>query len=88
MILSLVLFGILSGTLFAVLVGLLGASRRIGFGWSFILSLLFTPLIGLIFVLISDPLPAGERRWGCVAYLILAGAIATLAMFLFMLLGI
>ncbi|MBP3425520.1 MAG: hypothetical protein J6K81_02210 [Rikenellaceae bacterium] len=47
------------------LVGLLGSRRRIGFGWSFFLSLIFTPVIGLIITLLSDPLPAGESRWGC-----------------------
>lgn len=46
------------------LVGLLGSRRRIGFGWSFFLSLIFTPVIGLIITLLSDPLPVGETRWG------------------------
>ena len=63
----LVIYGLLSGSLFAVLVGILGAGRKIGFGWAFILSLILTPLGGLICTLISDPLPARERRWGCVA---------------------
>ena len=62
-----VLFALLSGCLLSALVGMLGASRRIGFGWSFVISLLTTPLIGLIVVLLSDQLPQGEpRRWGCV----------------------
>lgn len=87
MIASLIIFGLLSGSLFAVLVGILGASRKIGFGWSFVLSLLFTPLLGLIFVLISDPLPAGERRWGCIANLILIVAVVTMVMFVLALLS-
>ena len=67
MLLLIVLFGLLGGCLLSVLVGLLGASRRIGFGWAFVISLLTTPLIGLIVVLLSDQLPQQEpRRWGCV----------------------
>lgn len=87
MIASLIIFGLLSGTLFAILVGIFGATRRIGFGWAFILSLILTPFGGLLCALISDPLPTGERRWGCIAYLILLGALATLALFIFTLLG-
>lgn len=88
MIASLIIFGVLSGSLFAVLVGILGASRKIGFGWSFILSLIFTPVLGLLFTLISDPLPSGTRRWGCIANFILAGAIATLVLFILALLSV
>ena len=87
MVLSLILFGLLSGSLFSVLIGILGASRKIGFGWAFILSLLLTPVGGLICVLISDPLPTGERKWGCLANLILIGAIVTLVMFVRAVLG-
>ena len=87
MVLSLILFGLLSGSLFSVLIGILGAGRKIGFGWAFILSLLLTPVGGLICVLISDPLPAGERKWGCLANLILIGAIVTLVMFVLTVLG-
>lgn len=84
----LVIYGLLSGSLFSVLVGILGAGRKIGFGWAFILSLILTPLGGLICTLISDPLPAGERRWGCVAYLILSGAIITFVLFILALLTV
>ena len=87
MVLSLILFGHLSGSLFSVLIGILSASRKIGFGWAFILSLLLTPVGGLICVLISDPLPTGERKWGCLANLILIGAIVTLVMFVLAVLG-
>ncbi len=52
-------------SLLSILVGLVGARRRIGFGWTFLLSVIFTPLVGLIAALLSDELPSGERRWGC-----------------------
>ena len=42
-----VIFGILSGCFLAVLVGIIGSHRRIGFGWAFLISLIFTPLAGL-----------------------------------------
>ena len=71
-----VIFGILSGCFLAVLVGIIGslqlggafagAPRRIGFGWAFLISLIFTPLVGLIVALLTDPLPGGGQRWGCV----------------------
>lgn len=60
-----ILFGLLSGTLLSVLVGIIGSHRRIGFGWAFVLSLIFTPFVGLLLTLISSPIP-GERNWGCI----------------------
>lgn len=66
-----ILFGLLSGCLLSALVGLIGSSRRLGFGWSFLISLIFTPLVGLICALISDPLPHVEpRRWGCIGTIV------------------
>ena len=67
---SILTFGLLSGHLLLdVLVGLLGSRRNIGFGWAFLISVIFTPLIGLIVVLISNPLPAGvEPKYGCLGY--------------------
>ncbi len=66
-----VIFGLLSGCLLSVLVGMVGSSRRLGFGWSFLISILFTPLVGLICALLSDPLPNTEpRRWGCIGTLV------------------
>lgn len=50
-----VIFGILSGCFLAVLVGIIGSHRRIGFGWAFLISLIFTPLVGLIVALLTDP---------------------------------
>ena len=62
-------FGVASGILLDVLVGLLGSRRNIGFGWAFIISVLFTPLIGLIAVLLSEPLPQGvEPKYGCLGF--------------------
>ena len=78
------LFGILSGTFFVVLVGIIG-SRRIGFGWAFLLSLLFTPLVGLIVVLATDPLPGGESRWGCLGFLVALLGLICLAAFVLLL---
>ncbi len=68
--LGVIIFGALSGSLLCALVGLVGSSRRLGFGWTFVISLLFTPLVGLVAALLSDPLPAGEKRWGCLAPII------------------
>ncbi len=57
----------LFGCLLPALVGYVGSRRHIGFGWAFLLSLLFTPIVGLICCLLSDPLPAGsEPRMGCI----------------------
>ncbi|MBQ7856973.1 MAG: hypothetical protein IJ348_07685 [Alistipes sp.] len=87
MTLSVIIFGILSGSLLSVLIGLVGARRRIGFGWAYILSLIFTPLLGLIFTLLSEPLPEGERRWGCVATLIVLSILALTGLFFFLFLS-
>jgi ABC-type multidrug transport system permease subunit len=37
----------------SALVALLGANRNIGYGWSFVLCLFITPIIGLIIILFS-----------------------------------
>lgn len=85
MVLGLIIFGLLSGSLLSILVGIIGSGRKIGFGWSFLLSLIFTPVVGLIVALVSDPLPAGEKRWGCIAtvlaFITIAMLIAILSMF-------
>lgn len=78
---GLILFGLLSGTLVSVLVGLLGARRNIGFGWAFILSLLFTPLVGLICVLLSEPRGDGSAEYGCLGgFLSILAAIAVVTL--------
>ncbi len=39
--------------IFAALVALLGKNRKIGYGWSFVLCLFLSPIIGLIIILFS-----------------------------------
>ena len=78
---SLLGFWLLSGTFLASLLGLIGARRKIGFGWTFFLSVLFTPLVGLIVCLLTDKLPDGERKWGCLGSVL---AIITIALIVFL----
>ena len=80
------LFGLLSGCLLAVLVGII-SSRRIGFGLAFLVSLIFTPLVGLIITLLTDPLPGGDQRWGCIGTFIAVLGLLCLGVFLFLLLA-
>ena len=49
----------------AILVGVAGKSRSIGFGWAFGLSLILSPLIGIIIVLLSKTKKEmdEENRW-------------------------
>ena len=65
MTLMMLIAALFMGCFVDALVGLVGSRRRIGFGWAFFLSLIFTPVVGLIFTLISEPLPTGQSRWGC-----------------------
>ena len=66
---SIIIFSLLSGLLVDALVGLLGSRRNIGFGWAFIISILFTPFIGLIAVLLSEQLPEGaEPKYGFLGF--------------------
>ncbi|MBR5845548.1 MAG: hypothetical protein IKY65_04745 [Rikenellaceae bacterium] len=83
----LLIFGLLTGTALCALVGILGSRRRLGFGWTFVISLVFTPLIGLIAALISDPLPEGEKRWGCLATVVGILTLALIAFFLVLIFG-
>lgn len=80
-----VIFGLLSGSLLSVLVGIIGSRRRIGFGWAFLVSLLFTPLVGLIVALLTDPLPGYEQRWGCIGFGVALLGIFCLVVFLLLL---
>ena len=50
---------------FAILVGLIGQDRKIGFGMAFFLSLILSPLIGLVIVLVSDKdkIQAEQIKW-------------------------
>ena len=79
-------FGLLSGCFLSVLVGIIGSRRRIGFGWAFLLNVIFTPLVGLIIALLTDPLPGGDQRWGCIGTFIAVLGMLFLAVFLLMLL--
>lgn len=81
-------FGLIGGCLLNVLVGLVGSKRKIGFGWTFFWSLVFTPLIGLIIALLSDPLPQGEQRWGCLVPFILSLLFVLLVVLLLSMLGV
>ena len=82
-----VVFGILSGCLLSVLVGVISSRRRIGFGWAFLISLIFTPLVGLIVALLTDPLPGEDRRWGCIGTLLALLGLVSLVVFLLLLLA-
>lgn len=75
---ALLIFGLASHTLLSVIIGLFGARRHIGFGWTFLLSVILTPVAGLIGVLLSDPLPGQEKKWGCVGILLASMVIITL----------
>ena len=76
-----VLFGLLSDCLLSVLVGIIGSSRRIGFGLAFLVSLIFTPLVGLIITLLTDPLPYGGLLFLCAFLILLLAGGAVVAMF-------
>lgn len=81
-----ILFGLLGGCFLSVLVGIIGSRRRIGFGWAFLVSVIFTPLVGLIVALLTDPLPGGEQRWGCIGTVVAILGVICLAAFLLLLL--
>lgn len=83
-----IIFAVLTGSLVYVLVGLVGARHKIGFGWTFLLSALFTPLIGLICALISDPLPEGERKWGCLGTILAMFVLILIAVVFVLCLGV
>ena len=82
------IFGLLSGCVLSVLVGIIGSRRRIGFGWAFLLSVIFTPLVGLVIALLTDPLPGGDQRWGCIGTFVAVLGMLFLAAFLFLLLTV
>lgn len=82
-----ILFGLLGGCFLSVLVGIIGSRRRIGFGWAFLVSVIFTPLVGLIVALLTDPLPGGEQRWGCIGTVAAVLGFVFLALFVLLLLS-
>ena len=63
-----IVLGILTWCLISVLIGLVGSRRKIGFAWTFVLSLILTPVVGLIAALISPRLPHGGREMGLRAH--------------------
>jgi len=81
------IFGALSGCFLSALAGIVGSRRRIGFGLPFVVSLLFTPLAGLIVALLSDPLPSCDRRWGCFGTLVAILGFCCLLLFLLLAAG-
>ncbi len=82
------IFALLSGCFLAALVGMLGRRRTIGFGWPFVLSLVFTPLVGLIIVLLSEKLPNGEKKGlGCIGGVLAFLGVLCFVVFLLFLLG-
>ena len=58
-----IVLGILTWCLISVLIGI---CRKIGFAWTFVLSLILTPVVGLIAALTSPRLPHGGEKWGFV----------------------
>ena len=83
------IFALLSGCFLAALVGMLGRRRTIGFGWPFVISLLFTPLVGLILVLLSEKLPNGEKQGlGCIGGVLAILGFLFLVTFVMLLVGI
>ena len=61
-----IFFCILTWCLFSLLFVLVGSRRKIGFAWTFVLSLILTPVVGLIAALTSPRLPHGGEKWGFV----------------------
>jgi hypothetical protein len=51
---------IIGGIIISALVALLGKNRKIGYGWSFVLCLFLTPLVGLIIIFFSKKNDAVE----------------------------
>ena len=84
----LTIYGIFGSCLLSVLVGLIGSHRKIGFGWTFFLSVLLSPVLGLIIALLSQRLPNGERRWGILGAILAVLTVIFIILFLVYVLGI
>ena len=82
---AVLVFGLVTGSLLAVIVGLVGSRRRIGFGWAFLISVCLSPLVGLIVTLCTPKLPDRDRKWGCIGGLIGLLVIAVLVALLILL---
>ncbi len=84
MTILLVLFGILFGCFLPIIIGILGSKRNIGFTLAFLLSVILTPFVGLVFTLISDEKPKGsERNYGCLGSLFISVVFAIAFLFAF-----
>lgn len=57
-----IVLGTLVYIVFCILVGIAGSQRRMGFTGTFILSLLVTPVVVLIVLLLTAPSQRVERR--------------------------
>jgi hypothetical protein len=55
-------YAILIMILLSGLIALLGQNRKMGFWGYFFASILFTPVIGLLLVLASDPRPRNKKQ--------------------------
>ncbi len=84
-----IISGLAGGCLLSVLVGIIGSRRTIGFTLAFLLSLLFTPLVGLIITLLCDPRSDIEPHNGCLDTLlaIVGGFFVLLALLMFFSVG-
>lgn len=81
----------LSGLSYLILVFIIayaGRTRTIGFGWSLLLGILFSPIVSLVAVLLSDRLPAGVTRWGCLLPGIILAVLFFIAVAVMLSLGI
>lgn len=56
------LFSLIAVVIISVLIALLGKNRSIGFGWSLLLCLFLSPLVGLIITLCSKRVNKKEFR--------------------------
>lgn len=80
---GLVIFGLLTDTLLSVIVGLFGARRQVGFFLTFLISLLLTPIAGIIVVLLSDR-RKGPADYGCMGRLMSTFGLGSLLLILLM----
>ena len=78
-----IILAALAGVFLPALVGLLGSRRRIGFGWAFVISIVTSPLIGLIVTLCTPKLEGRQRKWGCFSAIIGIVVIALILVLVF-----
>ncbi|MBO7382016.1 MAG: hypothetical protein J6Y87_01195 [Muribaculaceae bacterium] len=78
---GLVIFGLLTGTLLSILVGMFGARRKVGFTLTFLISLVLTPIAGIIVVLLSEKRKGGAD-YGCFARILSAFGLLSVVLIL------